>query len=122
MKHPNNIQIGGQHYQSYVVQPYQLMFYLNGAQAHIASHILRTKNPDDLAKAVHWCDLVLADSVWLTWTTSAEVVYTLNHWLQVNNIDDTNPRRKIMQNLIAHNYITVRELIRELPEYIPFGD
>ena len=53
------VQVGGQHYKVYKVQPYILMNTLSGPAAHIAGYLVRTKGADDLEKARHWCDLAI---------------------------------------------------------------
>lgn len=55
-----DIQIGGEHYKSFAVQPFVLCNSFTGPAAHILTYVIRKKCPHDLAKALHWCDLALS--------------------------------------------------------------
>lgn len=56
-KTPMQIQVGGDHYKKFAIQPCVLMLTMGGPAAHIVGYLVREKGRDDLEKAHHWCAL-----------------------------------------------------------------
>lgn len=118
------IQVGGDHYQSWKVQPYVLMLGFSGPAAHIAGYLLRTKGDDDLEKAMHWCSLAMEagmEGKIVDFPKGMPDLYmTAKSWLYLNGIGSETSLYKVINNLSTGHYGLARSgigaMIRERDE------
>lgn len=92
MNNPLEKQVGGNHYQKYVMQPVELFMACgwNYCQSSIARYLLRHEDKngkEDLEKAVHICD------IGMEYDNSGSIepsrnIATLQTFVRVNGLDD----------------------------------
>lgn len=116
----SDVQIGGEHYKVWKVQPYILMAFLPGPAAHIAGYLLRKKGDDDLDKALHWCKLAheaktLELGVEFTPEQQVKAVMYCDAWCYYNDIYPSSIN-SILRELAIGCYETAHHAIQELKD------
>lgn len=99
-KSADDIQIGGNQYKKWKVQPYKMMIVMNGIQGHILSYLLRTKGEDDIQKAMHYCDLALEDMQYIQDNIPDKVnmrIRLIIDWMDINGIHNVDDRELLME-------------------------